>query len=1022
MFEDRTENSVLQHALPDVKIILELISKGVSLEDTLNALVDYIESNSQGIICSVLLLDEEGLKLRHCAAPSLPEDYTNNIDGLEIGPDVGSCGTAAYKNKTVIVTDIANDPLWTNFKELALKHDLRACWSTPIPSSTGAVLGTFAIYSRNPGSPSTFYNLLLEQAIYLAAIAIEHGRATENLRKSEKKSNQLRNQLTEAIESLTEGFALYDSEDRLVMCNAKYLEIYNHSADLLVPGQKFEDHIRISAYRGQVPEAIGQEEEWIRKRVKQHQDPQGTYRQKLSNGRWLLISEQKTDEGGIIGVRTDITKQILFEEELKTSLNLIESIRRLLSQYMIESNPDKVFEDLLETMLGISKSSFGFMAEILKTKKGTPYLRTRAIKNFSWPDEIQKFHLEQISLGREHFNLDTLFEHILNTDEAVISTEPSEDLRLGNLAQNQSDININSFLGLPVYFQEEMIGIVCIANRPEGYDERFVKFIRPLLVTFGTILRAYKNEVIRKDNENALRISEERFSKVFSLNPMAQFIVNLDTAKLLDVNDTFLKITQHSKEEIIGKTIQDISLCADPVCWYEMIDEVKTEGLAYDKDSAIRTKYGEIRSIKCSSWLLETVNEPILLAMFKDITEQKQAEEINEQLQFQLRHSQKMKAIGQLTASVAHEFNNILVGINLNTELMLMNSENEIPEEFLGPLNDIKKSGDRAADLISQMLAFGRKKKPDKSWFNVNALITDSQRMLEQILGKMIELSTDLDPDVKPVWADEAEIEQALMNLVLNARDAMSEGGALTLTSRNLNIEEDNVSVESNLSPGSYLQLSVVDSGCGMSPETMEQIFLPFFTTKPAKKGTGLGLSTAYRDIVNNGGLLTVESQIGKGTNFRIYLPQERKKTVKNISDQSATSTNASINGTETILLCDDEETVLSTVTALLKSLGYTIISASDPTEAIEIGISYPGTISLLLTDFNMPQMNGQQLAKKITQLRPEIKVIYLSGFAGEVLDVTEGEKVEIIQKPTNIGTLSLKIRKVLDAIMTNTE
>ncbi|MCA9014910.1 MAG: PAS-domain containing protein [Planctomycetaceae bacterium] len=372
--------------LPDIKIILELISQGGSLKETLRTLVEYIEANSQEMVCSILLLDDDN-RLRHGAAPHLSEDYIRKIDGTKIGPNVGSCGTAAYRNQQIVVADIATDPLWKDFKHLALAHDLRACWSAPIRSSTGSVLGTFAIYYHKPCQPSKLHKQLIEQAVYLAAIAIEHSRFEEHLQKSEQESHRLRVQLTEAIESLTEGFALYDAEDRLVMCNSKYREFYKESADLLYPGQRFEDHIRISAYRGQIAEAVGREEEWIHERVRQHQNPPGSSRQKLGNGHWLLISEQKTAEGGIAGVRTEITQQVLYEEELRASINLIESIRNLLSQYITDSNPDQVFEDLLQTLLNTSDSEYGFIGEVLEKEAGAYCLKSRAMMKTPRTDE-----------------------------------------------------------------------------------------------------------------------------------------------------------------------------------------------------------------------------------------------------------------------------------------------------------------------------------------------------------------------------------------------------------------------------------------------------------------------------------------------------------------------------------------------------------------------------------------------------------------------------------------------------------
>ncbi len=1001
-------------ALPDIKIILELISKGGSLQETLTTLVEYIEANGSEMVCSILLLDNEN-RLRHGAAPNLPEDYIRNINGTKIGPNEGSCGAAAYRNQQIVVSDIATDPLWKDYKGLALKHELRACWSTPIRSSTGTVLGTFAIYYHKPCKPSDFHKLLIEQAVYLAAIAIEHTRFKQNLRESEQESHHLRVQLAEAIESLTDGFALYDAEDRLVMCNSQFREIYQESADLLQPGQRFEDHIRISAYRGQVAEAVGREEEWVQERVKQHQNPEGSYRQRRGNGRWLLISEQKTVEGGIAGVRTDITHQVLFEEELRASFNLIESIRKLLSQYITDSNPDKVFEDLLQTLLRTSGSEYGFIGEVVQAEVGPPCLKTRANMKASRNETSQAVDTYESSLEREFLHLETLFDQIMTTGEAVISNQPAEDTRLGNLSHNHATGGMKSFLGLPIYSQGTLIGVAGIANRPAGYDEKLVEFMKPLLVTGGTLLRAYRNEIKRIQNESALRISEERFSKIFHLNPMGKVMINFNTAKLIDVNKAFLKTTQYLRGEVIGKTMNELNLYAEPAHWNELVSIVRENGLVYDQESMLRIKSGEKRSMQCAAWLIETVEEPLLLVMFKDLTEQKQANELNRQLQIQLQHSQKMKAIGQLAAGVAHEFNNILVGINLNAELMLLTPEDKIPEAFRSPLTDIIKSGERAADLVKQMLAFGRKKEPNTSWIDMNAMLTGSQRMFQRILGESILLELDLDANTKPVWADEAVVEQALVNLVVNARDAMPEGGHLKIGTQNVVFSEEHVSNVFDTLPGDYSLLTVTDNGCGMSPETVEQIFEPFFTTKPAEMGTGLGLSTVFRDIASHSGFIAVESQLGEGTEFRIYLPQYQGKTVIEKSAARTPSQRHPAGGSESILVCDDEETVLSAVSALLEALGYTVVKASGPVQAIEAAKSHIGKISLLLTDFNMPEMNGKQLAKKLTQQDPDLKVIYLSGVAEDIPPSSAGNHIEIIQKPAKMKILSQKIRMVLD-------
>ncbi|MBN70057.1 MAG: hypothetical protein CME32_12365 [Gimesia sp.] len=1003
-------------ALPDIKLILELISKGSSLNDTLSKLVEYLESKSEDMVCSILLL-EENRYLRHGAAPNLPDEYIEAIDGTEIGPATGSCGTAAYFNQQVVVTDISTDPLWNDYKSYALKHRLCACWSTPIRSSTGDVLGTFAIYYHKPGEPTDYHRHLIEQAVYLAAIAIEHVRIEADLQKSEQESHRLRQHLQEAIESLTEGIVIYDSDDRLVMCNSKYLEIYSESRDILVPGQRFEDHIRISAYRGQVADAVGREEEWIKERICQHQNPAGSFRQKLCNGRWLKISEQRTAEGGISGVRTDITQQVLYEEKLRKSIHLIETIRRLLSQYISDTNPDKVFDDLLQTFLNITESESGFFGEVRQSKVGNYELIPRAScyrasLTADWDcAEVEK------NRTREFFEQQGLFERIITDKESLIVNDIQRAYEGDTTAAGRSDVGvIKSFLVLPVFSQGELSGVAGIANCPSGYDATLIEFIKPLLAAAGTLLTDYRNEVRRQENERALQISEERFAKIFRLNPIAKGILSLSTGSVIDVNESFLTTTRYQREEVVGKTIHELQFFPDASYWEEIIQSVCENGHVYEQEIVALINGGEKRIMDCSAWIIESDDEPLLLLMIKDLTEQRQTEEQNRQMQIQLQHSQKIKAIGQLAAGVAHEFNNILVGINLNAELLLLTPDEQIPEDFREPLREIQKSGERAAELVKQLLAFGRKKAPNTSWFDVNALIMNHRAMIQRILGDSVKLILNLSPMTGMVWADEAEIEQALMNLVVNARDAMVSGGELILGTQNVNLTAAQMADQGGCLPGIYTLLTVADTGCGMTSEVLERIFEPFFTTKPAAEGTGLGLSTVQRNLSDNGGFVSVESQPEEGTQFRVYLPQEQRiKARETRQTETPTNNKQMAGGSETILVCDDEPIVLSTISALLSRLGYKVLRALGPVEALKTVETHTEAISLLCTDFNMPQINGVELAQRLMEMRPGLKVVYLSGIAEKIpaSALTGGSLV--IQKPANLGELSVVIRQVLD-------
>jgi len=397
----------------------------------------------------------------------------------------------------------------------------------------------------------------------------------------------------------------------------------------------------------------------------------------------------------------------------------------------------------------------------------------------------------------------------------------------------------------------------------------------------------------------------------------------------------------------------------------------------------------------------------------QDITERKLAEAEKKNLQTHLRHSQKMDAVGQLAAGVAHEFNNILVGILGNADLLLLTTGDDLPENYRQPIKDIERAGTRAADLTKQLLSFARKKSPDVSLFDVNRVISDHTGLLRRLVHTNIELQFHLASDPLMTRADESNVEQAITNLVLNARDAMPNGGTLTVQTDSKNLAANEVAP--SCQPGDYARLSVIDEGCGITPEDKERIFEPFFTTKQIGKGTGLGLSTVFADVKSNGGFITVESCVGHGTTFCIHLPQVEETTETTVTKNKHTSPLDS--GNETILVCDDEDIVLRSVSALLNTFGYTVICAHSPHEAIDIAKTHAGKISLLLTDFAMPEMDGLQLSEQITQLLPEIKIIVTSGYAE---DVSQGDQVdkthfEFIQKPAPYDLLSQTIRKVLD-------
>jgi two-component system, cell cycle sensor histidine kinase and response regulator CckA len=404
---------------------------------------------------------------------------------------------------------------------------------------------------------------------------------------------------------------------------------------------------------------------------------------------------------------------------------------------------------------------------------------------------------------------------------------------------------------------------------------------------------------------------------------------------------------------------------------------------------------------------LTSVGNQIALAVERKRTEQELR--ISEE---QLRQSQKMESIGTLAGGIAHDFNNLMTAVNGYSELALRSLEADNPVR--SKIEEIKKAGERAAALTSQLLAFSRKQILQPKVLDLNSVITAMGKMLTRVIGEDFDLKIELDASLDQVEADPGQVEQILLNLAVNARDAMLDGGYLTIKTENVHFDRKFSKRRSVVEPGHYVMLSVSDNGCGMDAETQTHIFEPFFTTKEIGKGTGLGLSTVYGIVKQSGGSIWVYSEVGKGTIFKIYLPR-----VDNVveTEESADKSRSAPRGSETILLVEDEEMVRDLSKEILEEYGYAVITAPNGKEGLRICKEFEGNIDLMITDVVMPQMSGRQLAESIGALRPDTRVLYMSGYTDQAI-VRHGvlaEGVCFIQKPFSPDSLAVKAREVLD-------
>ncbi len=523
-------------------------------------------------------------------------------------------------------------------------------------------------------------------------------------------------------------------------------------------------------------------------------------------------------------------------------------------------------------------------------------------------------------------------------------------------------------------------------------------------------IESIRDITVRKRAEEALRESETKLQAIFNTVGTGIFIIDRDTQNIIEANQTAVEMTGLPKERIVGQS------CHLLVCPVEV-------GKCPVKDLGQKVDHSERKLIHAggqSKDILKTVypvtinGRDCYVESFIDITDRKRAEADKEKLEAQLFHSQKMESIGRLAGGVAHDFNNML-GVIIGRAELALNAG--VPtDELRHNLQEILKAGLRSAELTRQLLAFARKQIAVPKILDLNDTISSMLKMLRRLIGEDIELLWIPELDLWKVKMDPSQVDQILANLAVNSRDAISGVGAITMRTENVVIDDSVRAETPEFIPGEYVLLTVSDTGAGMSKEVCENIFEPFFTTKEVGKGTGLGLSTVYGIVKQNEGFIYVASEPGKGTTFKIYLPRFEVQIAQAPYEDAA---GKHPTGTETILLVEDDEPILNLGRVILENLGYTVIAASAPEQAIHLVENHPGDIHLLITDVVMPGMNGRELAERLGAIRPNLKRLYMSGYTADliahrgILD----ERVNFIQKPFGSDELAARVRQVLDQL-----
>ncbi len=888
-------------------------------------------------------------------------------------------------------------------------------------------------------------------------------------KRAEHEAAQAYAQLTDSIECIPDGFALYDADDLLVWCNERYREVYPKHADIIVPGSSFEDMLRDGVARGEFSAAIGREEEWIAERLRSHADPLGPIEQELADGRWLRVEERRTREGGTVGLRTDITALKRAErsaadakarlsdaiESISDGFILYDAEERLVlcNRKYRELNPS--FQDILvpgvplENVIRASAASEGAPLEI---------------------DDIDSWTRMRL----EEYRAGTGSREILHADGRWIL---ASERRMRNGG---------------------MVGI---------------------RIDISEIKRAME----------AIRLSEEKFSKAFRAGPDSIVITRMSDGIIIDSNDRFLSRVGHTLEDIVGRPMSNVVTWVNPEDRASLMDGIATTGECTDLEADFRYVDGRLVNCLVTARTIEVEGEMCALTITRDISERKRTENIlreNEQrlrdyaessadwfwemdsdLSFtylspnverilgvapewhygktredllgdvhnsdawnehlkalrehrafrnfeyfrvgngvdpiwlrtsgvpvfaedgaflgyrgtgsditerkqaeeRLRQAQKMEAVGQLTGGIAHDFNNLLAIILGNAEML---------KEGLGDdrmlAENVILAANRGGELTHQLLAFSRRQPLSPRLTNFDELVAGMTDMLRRTLGETIEIETKSTPKLWQTEVDPGQSENAVLNLAINARDAMADGGVLLIETANINISDPLDSEAAGVEPGDYVMLAVTDSGVGVAPDVLEHVFEPFFTTKEVGQGSGLGLSMVYGFANQSGGYVSIDSEIGRGTTVKVFLPRAWT------SDQWAERQLAGeepLGRGESVLLVEDETGVRTLTATLLGRLGYAVIEARDGGSAVAT-LESDARVDLLLTDVVLPgAMSGPKIAEEARLLRSGIKVLFMSGYPDQILR-SNGPLVrgaEVLRKPFGRIHLAQKVRNTLD-------